>query len=71
MKQNNIVAVLLLYQLQILCNMVGCVKTQYIVMCFRSRASSIINLDEGDVNGDNNYVAVDEYIAEDNDDDEQ
>ena len=40
-------------------------------MCFRSRAISIINLDEDDVNGDNNYVAVDEYVAEDNDDDEQ
>ena len=40
-------------------------------MCFRSRASSIINLDEEDENGDNNYVAVDEYVAEDNDDDEQ
>ena len=43
--------------------MVGCVKIQYIVMCFRSRARSIINLDDDDVNGDNNYVAVDEYVA--------
>ena len=24
---------------------------------------SIINLDDDDVNGDNNYVAVDEYVA--------
>ena len=60
-----------LYQLQILYYGVGCVKTQYIVMCFGSRASSIINLDDDDVNGDNNFVAVDEYVAEENNDEEQ
>ena len=40
-------------------------------MCFGSRASSIINLDDDDVNGDNNFVAVDEYVAEENNDEEQ
>ena len=60
-----------LYQLQILCYGVGCVKTQYIVMCFGSRASSIINLDDDDVNADNIFVSVDEYEAEDDNDEEQ
>ena len=33
-------------------------------MCFRSHLSSVSNMDNDDVTADDNFVAVDEYVAE-------